>query len=139
LQLLLNAVRALKLVGKHVKRHRQAMVQNGACARLSVAIRKCGLTVITARIMTSKAHNIETNLIEVGRWLETAPLSITFSIQDRIAGFAALEILRNASTQNEASCDALSHLEKLVNTAQAQTEIPIQALVLLQDLVHHRT
>ena len=89
--------------------------------------------------MTSDAHNIETNLIEVGRWLETVPLSVTFSSQDRIAGFAALETLRNASPQKEASCTALVQLEKLVNTAQAQTEVPIQALVLLQKLVHHKT
>ena len=89
--------------------------------------------------MTSKAYDIEINLIEVGRWLEIVPLSVTFSSQDRIAGFAALEILRNASTQKEASCIVLVQLEKLVNTAQAQTEVPIQALVLLQELVHHKT
>ncbi len=89
--------------------------------------------------MTNKAHNIETNLIEVGRWLETVPLSVTFSSQDRIAGFAALEILRNASTQNQASYGALAQLEKLITTAQAQTEIPIQALVLLQELIPKKT
>jgi hypothetical protein len=78
------------------------------------------------------SNDIEDRLIEVGRWLESVPLSAGFSAADRVAGFVALDRLRHSRL---ASLDAALVLERLAETALAAGVLPGQALTELRALV----
>jgi hypothetical protein len=78
------------------------------------------------------ANDIEDRLIEVGRWLESVPLSAGFSATDRVAGFVALDRLRHSRL---ACHEAVRVLERLTETALAAGASPGQALTELRSLV----
>jgi hypothetical protein len=81
--------------------------------------------------------NTEEILMTIGHWLESNPISTTFSSHDRIMGFSALDTLRYASFSQAEVQSAVEQLENLLNTANPATNPPHQTLLVLRALITH--
>jgi ABC-type Na+ transport system ATPase subunit NatA len=81
--------------------------------------------------------NTEEILITIGKWLENTPLSATFSSQDRIMGFAALNDLHRPVPSRISVQHALEQLERLLEMVGGDSKPAHQNLMTLRDLVLH--